>query len=620
MSSCAHHHLVSLSLSSTTDFDGIENAGSTFKHLLADNLPIDGPMPSEILMVPSLKLVSMASCGLNGALPAGIQELERLEELYLYNNELRGALPGSSLGSLSRLRVLSLAENQLSGLVPPELVDLDNLRALSLTDQVSKGGGFNGQLPSFENSQSLNMIMLGNNLLDGPIPSNLMERMDTSTTVTVDLSNNRLTGTVPGDLSRFTSMNIYLEGNELNGIADDLCFMGQWNGGLVAEYKCDAILCPSNSSGGRQVFDDVQCQTCPTATSISSSWLGQEQCGEQDPSLTERAILERFYHQCGGIDWHNQKNWMSEESVCTWYGITCDESKEVKDITLENNQVIGFIPTEIYELPKLEKLSLYSNIVNIFFDGIENAENLHTLKLDSTTLASLDGVEMARSLRDLSVSSNQLQGPVPVALKSLVHLESLSISDNSFTGEIPFWVSELPSLEKFLAANNQFGGPLYDFADMETLTYVDLSGNQLGGGIPATLLQSADPEEKIVVDLSGNSLAGTVPSELSRLPLLSLHLANNQITDIGDGLCKQKEWNDHDVEDYGCDGLLCPIGFSNLSGRQTSDDHPCVPCEEAQFMGSTVCHSTSGSRAILRPAALSIAIATYVAMGVYFLM
>jgi Leucine-rich repeat (LRR) protein len=621
----ASPHIRSVNIASTltSNFDGIDRANEFFSYLYADHLPIDGKLPTEIMDIRTLQIFSMADSGLIGEIDQRIGQMESLRELYLFGNELRGSIP-ASIGYLTELRMLSLAKNQLNGPLPDKLESLVNLVALSLNDQVTKGGGITGDILSFSSSPNLVSLLLGGNKLGGSVPTSLLSSGDGDAAVTVDLSNNLITGTVPGSLSRFAYMNIYLEGNEISDIDERLCRMDHWMDGLTSQYECDAILCPFDTSGGRQVFQNGGCQKCQDS---SSGLIGQNQCaGEQDESQTERALLTRLYSQCGGVGWHNRKNWDTDASHCTWYGITCDDSGSVKDIALGANQLIGFFPTEIYRLPKLEKLSVYSNSVGVYFDGIENAVNLRSLVLDDTNLGSLEGLGKARNLEDFTARFNGLSGRIPEDIKGLVSLDSLTLSDNSFTGEIPFWISELPSLTTFLAANNKLTGPVYDFADMTLLSFLDLSGNELHGKVPPTLLQSSNPDEKIVVDLSSNSLTGTLPGELRRFKSLSIHLHDNQITDIDDELCELLGWNDFDVQDFGCDGILCPVGYANTAGRQTSAGHPCVECRAAEFMGSTACEGNgvdasvrAGGSSANRPAISLTAIVSLVAAAVYFL-
>ena len=168
----------------------------------------------------------------------------------------------------------------------------------------------------------------------------------------------------------------------------------------------------------------------------------------------------------------------------------------------------------------------------------------------------------------------------------------MDISDNQLSGELPEWMGSLKALASFKASTNKFSGQLYDFADMPHLTYVDISNNAFSGTIPPTMLMNADQTKKVFLSLLNNKLTGEIPGNLASIPKLSLNIANNEITSIGNGLCSMSSWNELDVSYFGCDGIACPIGTSSSAGRQTAQDHPCTPCAKAQFMGSTVCFAS----------------------------
>ena len=223
------------------------------------------------------------------------------------------------------------------------------------------------------------------------------------------------------------------------------------------------------------------------------------------------------------------------------------------------------------------------------FEGIEQAENLQTLSLDSTGLGSLEGIGQARSLRELSVSRNNLSGPIPEEFSRLINLATLDLSFNGLSGFLPYWFRGLVSLKTFTASNNKFSGPVSDFGALRELRYLDLSFNELTGSIPETLLSSAPSDEKVVVDLSHNMISGVIPAEISRMTRLSLQLQDNRIEQIDPSLCSVEGINDFDVLSFGCDGILCPAGTYNSLGRQSSEDLPCSPCDKAQFMGATHC-------------------------------
>jgi len=334
--------------------------------------------------------------------------------------------------------------------------------------------------------------------------------------------------------------------------------------------------------------------------------------------LSERDILELLHDTCGGTGWHAHDNWMSERSVCDWYGIGCDESGSVTSVQLGGNQLTGSFPTAIYLLPNLSHLKVYSNQVYFSFEGIENAKNLKTLGLDNTGLTSLRGIGRARSLEELNVAFNKLSGPLPEEFSRLVNLRVLDVSRNSLIGYLPYWLRSLVSLTSFSVSHNKFSGPIYDFRSLSELVYVDLSHNQFSGPVPGTLFQQASRDQKLVADLSSNSLTGLLPGELSGLPRLSLLVQDNQIMGIDAQLCKIEGWNDGAVKMYGCDAILCPAGTWNPLGRQTSEDSACVDCGKSKFMGATRCgrsssviYSTTATTSPLVLAVLSIFLSSW---------
>jgi hypothetical protein len=87
----------------------------------------------------------------------------------------------------------------------------------------------------------------------------------------------------------------------------------------------------------------------------------------------------------------------------------------------------------------------------------------------------------------------------------------IDLSNSGLTGEIP-------------ASFNA------DADLIQNLTYLNLSGNELSGTIPAGL---GSFENLLYLDLSGNNFAGTVPSEIGNLQnLLTLDLSDNELTQL----------------------------------------------------------------------------------------
>eukprot|EP00934_Nitzschia_sp_Nitz4_P002906 Nitzschia sp. Nitz4//scaffold6_size259037//65754//69050//NITZ4_001056-RA/size259037-processed-gene-0.63-mRNA-1//-1//CDS//3329556839//2896//frame0 len=590
-------HIISINVArtNTKDYDGIEGASTYFQELYADHTPISGTFPEEILNMNKVTVLSFQECGISGPLPEGLFNLVNLEEIYLSNNALTGTIP-DQFDVFPYLTTVSLAKNKLHGTIPTTFDDAPSLIAVSLEDQVTKGGGITGALHAFDTTTTLRSLRLSNNKLEGDLPEDLLASLEGDLPVTLDLANNYITGSVHAAYSRFSKINLFLEGNFISKIESSLCKLSDWMSGNVAEYGCDAILCPAGTTGSRrQYLGENTCLTCEES-GLSAAYMGQSVCGT-DPTanLTTRDTLELLFDSCGGSNWASQDYWKTDTSICDWYGISCDESGSVTAIQLGGNQLTGTFPTAIYKLPTLRSLKLYSNKIHFSFDGAENAENLQTLVLDDVGLKSLVGVGSIRTLTELNVASNNLGGTIPEEISRLVSLKTVDISGNDFSGVLPSALKNMASLTTFKAANNKLSGPIYSFASNANMLYLDVSNNKLTGTIPSELLASATDSEKVVLDISSNRLSGTMPGDLTHLHKLAIQAGGNHFTAIDDALCENLAWNDYDVERYGCDGILCPAGTWNSRGRQSSDESPCVDCNKAKYMGATACSSGASS-------------------------
>jgi hypothetical protein len=347
-------------------------------------------------------------------------------------------------------------------------------------------------------------------------------------------------------------------------------------------------LCPPGyyNQYGRQSSALSECKKCNG--SDQSIFLGATKC-QSEIKQREREILELFYSKCGGEKWKNNKNWLSDKDVCTWYGISCSNGGLVDSILLASNNLVGAVPEEVFELENLKFLWLYSNPISFSFKGIGRAKRLSSLLLDSTKLKSLDGIGQAYQLTDLDVRFNRIKGKIPQEISNLVKLESLSLSDNSFTGALPSF-NRMHQLKSLRAANNQITGSLPTFASNNNLRTIDLSDNRIRGKIMPTFLDSLAPWETVYIDLSRNRIEGRVPGDLARFDKMTLYLKDNYITGLDNDVCEADGWNDGDVSNYNCDGILCPPGtYAPGSGRQSVGGSECVECKKSDFFGQSLC-------------------------------
>jgi Leucine-rich repeat (LRR) protein len=115
------------------EWEGVTvDAEGRVTELELDGNGLAGPLPSEVIQLSALQVLSLGGNKLTGAIPAELGQLTALTMLDLFGNQLTGLVP-AELGQLGALTVLCLDGNQLSGPIPAELGQLGALTELFLS-------------------------------------------------------------------------------------------------------------------------------------------------------------------------------------------------------------------------------------------------------------------------------------------------------------------------------------------------------------------------------------------------------------------------------------------------------------------------------------------------------
>ena len=547
-------------------------------------------IPTGLFTLLKLEQLHMSNSEFSGTLPTTIGDLTSLQQFFCHKNNLSGEIP-SEVGRLTKLVNLELSENNFFGTLPLALNKLSALETLFIDSFTRNGAGLTGPLLNCSGLSNLKALYLGGNTLTGSIPAGFLSGIaNPEDSVTIGLKSNRLTGTVPAELGRLQKLNIELTENKIDAIDISLCSKSLWMDGAVRSFGCNGILCAPGTFNqqGRQSSADSPCIPCNDVE--DEKHLGTTYCTPVQKEA-ERRILELIYQNTAGPKWKKNDNWMDPNvDICRWYGISCRAGNSVESLLLGSNNLAGTMPSEVFDLPNLTFLWLYSNPITFSFESIGNAKQLISILLDSTNLKTLDGIGKATALVDIDVRFNNIQGTLPSELQNLRELGAFSCSNNKLTGTIPSFSSNR-LLNTLRLGENKFTGTLPTFLANPRLVSLDVSGNLLTGTIPSNFMGTADVSQKIFIDMSRNLLNGTVPSTLSRFDQATVYLRDNAITGIAPGLCEKSEWNDGDVGAYDCNGLMCaPGSYSTDIGRSTKGGSSCTACNRpTPYFGASCC-------------------------------
>ncbi|MDE2783481.1 MAG: Ig-like domain-containing protein [Gemmatimonadota bacterium] len=405
--------------------------------------------------------------GLKGTIPPELGRLDKLEQLWLYGNELSGTIP-PELGALESLELLDLSHNELTGPIPPELGGLVKLKHLLL-----QNNSLDGALPlELGNLAELEVLTINGNDLSGRIPAALG---DLATLTNLSLHDNGLAGRIPPELGNLASLKqLYLYGNELTG--------------------------PIPSDLGR-------------LSNLTQLWLGENNLSGPVPSelgnLTQLQGLVLYYNELSGPIPGELGN-----------------LTRLDRLALASNSLTGPIPVEFGRMTELVTLLLHTNeLTGPIPSTLGNLEELTRLELQNNALTgSIPGELGGTALETFDLQANDLSGPLPAELGNLTGLKVLRVGDNGVTGSIPAEFGNLHALTRLELGGNALTGPIpAGLGELTALTHLFLEENDLEGPVPAEFGALTALREFTLMNNAG--LKGMLSAGLTALTHLDVFLA-----------------------------------------------------------------------------------------------
>ncbi|XP_008232465.1 PREDICTED: receptor-like protein 12 [Prunus mume] len=400
--------------------------------------------------IPQFRSLGLGSCNLRG-FPDFLRYQENLKWLRLSGNKISGEVPkwiwNASTETLKYIDMSSnmlfgelpipppnvqyyqISNNYLTGQVSPLICSLSQLQLLDLSDN-----RLSGTLPQCLGnfSDDLQVLNLGNNFFHGILPQTYTTASRSNLRM-IDVSHNQLQGQLPRSLANCVMLEfMVLSSNEFNDVFP-LWF------GTLPRLKFLAM--------DHNEFYDV---------------IGKPQ---KNLHFLELRFLDLSYNNFTGE--------FPLEYIFSGNGM--------RGITLNQPTYMG-ATIFVYDLPVIGIDAPYSSTitnkgVERYFQKIR--EDFMVINLSSNKFEGRipEFIGNLKGLRSLNMSNNILTGSIPLSLGSLTQLESLDLSHNHLSGEIPQQLGQLTFPGKFDVSHNNLRGPIPQGRQLTTFDSTSYEGN-----------------------------------------------------------------------------------------------------------------------------------------------
>lgn len=206
---------------------------------------------------------------------------------------------------------------------------------------------------------------------------------------------------------------------------------------------------------------------CNTATNINV------------PVAECTALMNLYTTTSGATVWINNAGRNTDSDICSWYGITCNETYDsVESISMYDNNINGDLPSEIGNLANLTYLWLQYNGITSIPDTIGNLTKLEWLYLDNNKISVIpDSIGNLIYVNQLYLNSNFIE-TIPSTIWDMSWLRNLVLTDNQITS-IPDSIGNLSLMQYIYLWNNYLSSIPYTIGNLSNLYELELRDNEL---------------------------------------------------------------------------------------------------------------------------------------------
>ncbi|XP_073120797.1 receptor-like protein EIX2 [Henckelia pumila] len=360
---------------------------------------LNGSIAEGYLNIPYLTHLDLSSNNITSGVPDFVSS-SFIEKIYLNDNMFNGHL-SESIGGLSELEVLRLGSNQLQGIVTEShLLNLSRLQIFDLSANLMLTLNLSIHwVPPFQLiAMSLSQCKIG------PYFPNWLQVQ--TQLVFLDISFTQIVDTIPSWFGNLASKLSYLNAssNQLHGLFPHIPTFDLKLGIKIKSPFNQNMLLRKFDLSGNQIRGAIP--KCVRGLSAMIETPGYSQFNQlrglaipNGNFLAQFSVLDGAYFMWKGLE----VNYVNNVGL-------------VNLIDISNNELLGYIPSEIVELVGLIGLNLSRNNL------------IGSIPRD---------IGKMKSLNFLDVSRNKLWGKIPTSLSELSRLRVLNLSYNNLWGEIP---------------------------------------------------------------------------------------------------------------------------------------------------------------------------------------